>query len=120
MWRSNLSSGTSSLCLDAMIAFRWFIIKKYFASLHFAQQDSTGPNYTLVCFTPLCLDVAWLRFAQVCSTLLYSTLLGYNFTLLNYSALSYTDHFWTKRCCGRLLITRLNCAMFGYNFAMLG
>ena len=118
MWRSNLSSGTSCLCLDAMIAFRWFITKKYFASLHFAQQDSTGPNYTLVCFTPLCLDVAWLRFAQVCSTLLYSTMFGYNFALLYSASLNSARLYSTSLNFTLVGSTILNSTLFGYNFAM--
>ena len=110
MWRSNLSSGTSFLCLDAMIAFRWFIKK-------------------ILCFTSL--RSAGLNWANLYVGMLHSALLGYNFAKLRSTVLRYTvlrcatlsfavlGYNFAMPCSSQLNYTQLCSTLFGCNCALL-
>ena len=112
MWRSNLSSGTSFLCLDAWIAFRWFIKK-------------------ILCFTSL--RSAGLNWANLYVGMPHSALLGYNFAKLRSTVLRYTvlrcatlsfavlGCNFAKLChvYAELGYTKLHWSLFGCNFAWL-
>ena len=108
MWRSNLSSGTSFLCLDAMIALRWFIIKN-FAELYCAW----------LCFTLLCWYITLLHFTSLdldvlhCAVLRWSALYFVGI-LLCFTSLRSAGLNWAN-----LYVGMLHSALLGYNFAML-
>lgn len=140
MWRSNLSSGTSFLCLDSINAF-WCSINKILCYtplcyatlcydvlrsigilLCFTSLRSAGLNRANLCVGMLCCDVTLLCLAVL--TILSSDTL--HFTVRRNAPLNLAKLCWdiTVLCFTGLHETELRCtplgyAMFGCNFAIL-